>query len=110
MEMSYYDKLRKIPTVVEKYKDLELADFIKMSLTECGFDESLMDNVYIGKEVNVPDSFGCYRVGDKIIAYFVNDQGSKRVKEYSNMAEFMTMFVRTAPLSEKYESAGINFS
>ena len=91
---------------MKKYKDLELADFIRMSLTDCGFDEALMNKVYIGEDVNYPNSFGCYRAGDKIIAYFVNDQGSKRVKEYLDMAEFMTMFVRTAPLSEKYESAG----
>ena len=106
MEMSYYDKLRKISTVVEKYKNLELVDFIRMSLIECGLDEALMNNVYIGEDVNYPNSFGCYRAEDKITAYFVNDQGSKRIKEYLNMAEFMIMFVRTAPLSEKYESAG----
>jgi hypothetical protein len=105
MEMSYYDKLRQISTVVEKYKNLELADFIRMTLIECGFDETLMNNVYIGEDVNYPNSFGCYKEDDKIIAYFLNDQGAKRIKEYRNMTEFMIMFVRTAPLSEKYESA-----
>lgn len=103
MNGSYWDSLKKIMIVSEKYKNLELNEFIRMTLLECGFDETIMNNVYINEDVNFPDTFGCYKDGNKIIAYFNNSLGEKRIKKYDNYAEFMLMFVRTACMCSKYE-------
>ena len=103
MKDNYWDSLKKIMIVSEKYKNLELSEFIRMTLIECGFDEMIMDNVYIGEDVNFPDVFGCYKEGNKIVAYFNNSLGEKRIKVYDNYAEFMLMFVRTASMCSKYE-------
>lgn len=103
MKNNYWDSLNKIMIVSEKYKNLELKEFIRMTLIEAGFDETILDNVYIDEDVNFPDVFGCYKEGNKIVAYFNNSLGEKRIKVYDNYAEFMLMFVRTASMCSKYE-------
>lgn len=105
MGNSYWESLKKIVEVSEKYKKLELIDFIRMTLLECGFDDNMMYNVYINEDVSYPEAFGCYKKDDKIVAYFINSFGEKRIKEYTNYADFMLMFVRTAKVSSKYRTS-----
>lgn len=104
MGMTYFDKLRSLRNVTEKYKNLDLENFIRMTLKNSGFDENMMSNVYIDEIVNCPNAFGCYKDNNDIVAYFTNDFGQSMERRYSDPAEFMVMFIRTAPLSEKYDS------
>lgn len=95
--------------MAEKYKHLDFEDFIRKTLTESGYDEKMMDNVYINENVDRPSVFGCYKNDDgKIIAYFTNERSMKITREYDDPVDFMKMFISTASLCSKYPLDIIN--
>ena len=102
MEKSYNDKIKLLIENSKKYENFPLVDFIRNTLLESGFSDSIMDNAYIDEIVNYPEIFGCYKDGDKLFTYSTNSHGEKFVKEYDDSAKFMLVFLRTASISSKY--------
>ena len=96
---TYWDKLTKLKEAVELYKSMDFVDFIMQSLSYSGFDLRMMDNVYINEICIFPDTYGCYKEGDTVYSYVVNERGQKQIESYTQdkLMEFMLSFVRTAP-------------
>ena len=97
---------QKVAEASEKYGDakLDLKIRIKSVLEECGIDTDVVNNVYIGEDVNLPDAFGCYLSEGKIVAYFTNNKAIKITREYEDFPAFMWMFVQEAPKSSLYQN------
>ena len=97
---------KKVAEASEKYGDakLDLKIRIKSVLEECGIDTDVVNNVYIGEDVHLPDAFGCYLSEGKIVAYFTNDKAIKITLEYEDFPAFMWMFVQEAPKSSLYQN------
>ena len=103
---NYWNKFKKLKEAVDKYKNLEFLEFIRQSLLYSGFDLDMIDNVYINEECNLPDSYGCFKDGETVFSYVINDSGQKQIKSYTSeqLKDFMISIVMTAPNVKKNKS------
>lgn len=93
----------KIKQAIEKYKNLELRQFLENVLKDIGYDAKRVDNVYINELVELPNVWGCLKRDRKYITYATDYKSVVSINVYVDPYDFFSEFFIESSNYCKYE-------